>query len=80
MTRPTIFTIGATWDEEAEVWVGICDAIPAAAEAPTLDGLLERIAAMTADLLGDNHPGLDPASVFFQITALRGMDIEAAAA
>ena len=80
MTRPTIFTIAASWDAEATLWVGVCDALPAAAEAATLDGLLERMTAMTADLLPDNHPGLDPASVFLQITALRGMDLGSAAA
>jgi hypothetical protein len=26
---------------------------------------------MALDLLPDNHPGVDPASVFLQITALR---------
>jgi hypothetical protein len=41
---------------------------------------LERIAAMTGDLLPENHPGLDPASVYLQITALREMDPEAVAA
>ena len=33
---------------------------------------------MTLDLLPDNHPDLDPASVFLQITALR--EVEPAAA
>ena len=71
MTRPTIFTISAAWDEEAAVWSGHCDEIPAAADAATLDELLAKISAMTLDVLPDNHPGVDPASVFLQITALR---------
>jgi hypothetical protein len=29
---------------------------------------------MTLDLLPDNHSGVDPASVFLQITALRGAE------
>jgi hypothetical protein len=41
------------------------DDIPAAADAPTLDELLAKISAMTLDLLPDNHPGVDPASVSF---------------
>ena len=53
------------------VWAGHCDAIPAAADAPTLDELLAKISAMALDLLPDNHPGVDPAVVFLQITALR---------
>jgi hypothetical protein len=71
MARPVIFTISAVWDDEASLWSGHCDDIPAAADAPTLDELLAKISAMTLDLLPDNHPGVDPASVFLQITALR---------
>ena len=71
MVRPVIFTISAVWDDEASLWTGHCDDIPAAADAPTLDELLAKISAMTLDLLPDNHPGVDPASVFLQITALR---------
>jgi hypothetical protein len=74
MADPVIFTISAIWDDEASVWSGHCDDIPAAADAPTLDGLLAAISAMTLDLLPDNHPGVDPATVFLQITALRGAD------
>jgi hypothetical protein len=66
-----IFTISAVWDEKASVWSGHCDEIPAAADAPTLDELLAKITSMTLDLLPDNHPGVDPRSVFLQITALR---------
>jgi hypothetical protein len=71
MSKPVIFTISAAWDEKASVWSGHCDDIPAAADAPTLDELLAKINAMALDLLPDNHPGLDPRSVFLQLTALR---------
>lgn len=71
MSKPVIFTISATWDDEASVWTGHCDDIPAAADAPTLDGLLEKISAMALDLLPDNHPEIAPDSLFLQITALR---------
>ena len=71
MARPVIFTISAAWDNEASVWTAHCDDIPAAADAPTLDELLAKMSAMTLDLLPDNHPGIDPSSVFMQITALR---------
>lgn len=71
MTKPLIFTISASWDDEASVWTGHCDDIPAAADAPTLDELLAKISAMALDLLPDNHPGVDPSSVYLQITALR---------
>jgi hypothetical protein len=78
MSKPTIFTISALWDEEASVWSGHCDEIPAAADAPTLDGLLDRISAMALDLLPDNHPGVDPATLYLQITALREAEPAAA--
>jgi hypothetical protein len=71
MTKPVIFTISATWDDEAAVWSGHCDDIPAAADASTLDDLLAKISAMALDLLPDNHPGVDPESVYVQIMALR---------
>ncbi len=38
-------------DEEAAVWSGHCDAITAAADAPTLDEFLAKISAMALDLL-----------------------------
>lgn len=71
MSKPAIFTISAVWDEEASVWSGHCDDIPAAADAPTLDKLLVKISAMALDLMPDNHPDTDPASIYLQITALR---------
>ncbi|WP_065750548.1 DUF1902 domain-containing protein [Bradyrhizobium paxllaeri] len=71
MSKPVIFAISATWDDDASVWSGHCDDIPAAADAATLDELLAKISAMAFDLLPDNHPDVDPASMSFQITALR---------
>jgi hypothetical protein len=71
MSKPVIFTISAAWDEEASVWSGYCDDIPAAADAPTLDELLSKISAMALDLLPDNHPDIDPGALYLQITALR---------
>ena len=78
MTKPLIFTISAAWDEDAAVWTGHCDDIPAAADAPTLDELLAKISAMALDLLPDNYPGVDPSSVYLQITALREAEFVAA--
>ena len=71
MSKPLIFTISAAWDQEASVWSGHCDDIPAAADALTLDELLEKISAMALDLLPDNHPDVGSESLFLQINALR---------
>jgi len=78
MSKPVIFTISAAWDDEASVWSGHCDDIPAAADAPTLDELLAKISAMALDLLPDNHPDVDPGQLFLQITALREAEPAAA--
>jgi hypothetical protein len=71
MSKPVIFTVTAIWDEEAMVWSGHCDDIPAAADAATLDELLTKISRIALDLAPDNHPGLAPESIFIQIVALR---------
>ncbi|MGL4491084.1 MAG: DUF1902 domain-containing protein [Rhizobiaceae bacterium] len=78
MSKPTVFTISASWDSQASVWTGHCDDIPAAADSPTLDGLLSKMTAIALDLLPDNHPEADPAALYLQITALR--EVEPAAA
>lgn len=78
MSKPVIFTISAAWDDEASVWTGHCGDIPAAADAATLDDLLAKISAMALDLLPDNHPGVDPASLYLKITALREAEPSAA--
>jgi Domain of unknown function (DUF1902) len=67
--KPVVFIISAAWDDEASVWSGHCDDIPAA-DAPSLEGLLDMVSAMALDLLPDNHPAVDPQSLFLQITAL----------
>jgi hypothetical protein len=71
------FTISATWDNEAGVWAGHCDDIPAVADAPALDELLVKIGSMTLDLLPDNFPGVAPESVVLQITELPEAELSA---
>jgi Domain of unknown function (DUF1902) len=71
MSKPVIFTVSAIWDAEASVWSGHCDDIPAAADAPTLHELMDKISQMALDLAPDNHPGIEPGSIFIQVMALR---------
>jgi len=71
MSKPVIFTVSASWDDEANVWSGRCDDIPAAADAPTLDELLSKISRMALDPALDNHRGLAADSKFIQVVALR---------
>ena len=72
MARPVIFTVTAVWDADANVWSGHCDELPAAADAPTLDEFLERVSRMALDIAPENHPDVDPQSIFIQVMALRG--------
>ena len=64
MAKPVIFTVSAIWDAEARVWSGHCDDIPAAAEAPTLDELLEKVSQMALDMAPEITPtsSLSPSS------------------
>ena len=71
MSKPVIFTVSAVWDEDAKVWSGHCDDIPAAADAETLDELMTKISRMALDLAPDNHPGVCADSLYIQIVALR---------
>jgi Domain of unknown function (DUF1902) len=71
MAKPVIFTVSAIWDAEASAWSGYCDEIPAAADAPTLDDLLEKVSRMALELAPDNHPDVEPESIFIQVVALR---------
>jgi len=64
MSKPVIFTVSAVWDPDARVWSGHCDDIPAAADAPTLDELFDKISRMAVDVAPDNHPDVAPESIF----------------
>ena len=53
------------------LWSGHCDDIPAAAEAPTLDELLEKVSQMALDMTTEITPTWSRRSIFIQVTALR---------
>lgn len=49
------YIVDVEWDEEARVWVATSADIPGlATEAASLDSLLERVRAVTPELLADN--------------------------
>jgi len=75
MTKPLIFTISAAWNGGAAVWTGHCDDIPAAADAPTLDGLLAKYRRWRSI----SSRAIIRESVYLQITALREAEPAAAA-
>ena len=78
MARPVIFTISAAWDNEASVWTGHCDDIPAAADLPTLDELLAVPPPWRSISCPTITTGVHPGDLFLQITALREAEPAAA--
>ena len=50
--------VEAFWDEEARVWVASAQGdVGLVTEAPTIEALQARIAAVLPDLLGEEHHG-----------------------
>ena len=54
MSKPVIFTISAAWDDEASVWSGHCDDIPAAARADARRAAGENIGDGPRPLAGQS--------------------------
>jgi len=49
------YVVTAEWDDEGEVWVATSDDIPGlVTQAKSLEALLERVSAVTPELLEDN--------------------------
>ena len=65
------FTIAAAWDDEAEAWTGHCETSQPLLTRRHATSCWQKISATALDLLPDNHPGVDPESVYLQLTALR---------
>ncbi|RYF95898.1 MAG: DUF1902 domain-containing protein [Caulobacteraceae bacterium] len=52
---PKKLLVTAQWDDESNMWVATSDDIPGlVTEAGTLDSLLERVLAVTPELMNDN--------------------------
>lgn len=59
MTRKLL--VAAQWDDDSGMWVATSEDIPGlVTEAKTLDRLLERVLAVTPELLSDNGHLLEP--------------------
>jgi hypothetical protein len=52
----TLWTIRAQYDDEAHVWYSVEGDLPGfAADSHTIEGLVEKAAAMLPDLLANHH-------------------------
>lgn len=69
----------AKWDGEAKVWVAESDDIPGlVTEADTLERLIERVAAVTPELLElNNHSPVDGAELVVRAERRESLDIAA---
>jgi len=45
------YTVNMKWDNEASVWVGICDDIPIALESDSFDVLVKKIKLAAPEML-----------------------------
>ncbi len=45
------YLVNFTWDDEARVWVAICDDIPLALESESLDELINRVRLAAPEII-----------------------------
>ena len=48
--------VNIIWDNEALVWVAVCDSVPLALENASLDELIKRVEAVAVEILTENKP------------------------
>jgi len=46
--------VNVSWDDEAQVWIAICETIPLAMESGSLDTLIERVKNAAPEILLEN--------------------------
>ena len=54
------YRVNFTWDEEAGVWLAICDEIPLALESNSFDALIEKVKVVASEILALNEPSVSP--------------------
>ena len=52
---PAFFTVKTAWDDEASVWIAICDEIPIVTESDTYEGLVERVKLIAPEIVEMNY-------------------------
>ena len=62
---PACFTVKTAWDDEASVWIAVCDDIPIATESSTYDGLLERVKSIAPEIVELNYGRPAPINLLF---------------
>ena len=49
------YIVSLTWDDEANVWVAVCDDIPLALESASLDELINRVRIAAPEIIELNN-------------------------
>ena len=49
------YTVNFLWDDEAEVWIAICDDIPLTLESESLDDLINRVRLAAPEIIKLNN-------------------------
>ena len=61
------YKVNFSWDDEAEVWIAVCDEIPLTLEDGSLDKLMYRVKIAAPELIEMNNlPKYE--SLFFNVT------------
>ena len=48
------YKINFSWDDEAGVWIAVCDEIPLALESNSFDALIEKVKVVASEVLNLN--------------------------
>ena len=62
---PACFTVKTAWDDEASVWIAICDEIPIATESDSYEGLVERVKLVAPEIIELNYGHNTPVDLLF---------------
>ena len=49
------YIVSLTWDDEANVWIAVCDDIPLALESASLDELINRVRVAAPEIIELNR-------------------------
>ena len=54
------YIIDFSWDDDAGIWVAVCDDIPLALESNSFDALIEKVKVCAAEILALNNSASVP--------------------
>ena len=63
------YRIDVSWDDDAGVWIAVCDEIPLAIESNSFDALIEKVKIIAPEILALNEPNT-PVRLYMQAERL----------